>query len=86
MDCVKAGMGREVAHQLIKKHSTTLADFFEALASEKEFPLSLVQLKNLIKEPSDFVGMAAEQSRSVTKKIKSVIDSKISKVESTQLR
>jgi adenylosuccinate lyase len=86
MDCVKAGMSREVAHQLIKKHSTTSANFFESLASEKEFPLSLVQLKNLIKDPSDFVGMAAEQSRSVTKKIKSVTDSKISKVESTQLR
>jgi adenylosuccinate lyase len=86
MDCVKAGMGREVAHQLIKKHSTTSANFFESLASEKEFPLSIVQLKNLIKDPSDFVGMAAEQSRSVTKKIKSVTDSKISKVESTQLR
>ena len=79
-------MGREVAHQLIKKHSTTKGNFFEALASEKEFPLSLDQLKDLIKEPSDFAGMAVEQSRSVAKKIKSVTDSKISKVELTQLR
>jgi adenylosuccinate lyase len=86
MECVKAGMGREVAHQLIKKHSTTEGNFFEALASEKEFPLSLDQLKDLIKEPSDFAGMAVEQSRSVAKKIKSVTDSKISKVELTQLR
>jgi adenylosuccinate lyase len=86
MECVKAGMGREVAHQLIKKHSTVSANFFEALASEKEFPLSLDQLKDLIKEPSDFAGMAAEQSRSVARKIKSVTESKISKVELTQLR
>jgi adenylosuccinate lyase len=86
MECVKAGMGREIAHQLIKKHSTASANFFGALASEKEFPLSLDQLKDLIKEPSDFAGMAEEQSRSVAKKIKSVTDSKISKVELTQLR
>jgi adenylosuccinate lyase len=86
MGCVRAGMGREEAHQLIKKHSTTSDSFFEELASEKEFPLSLDQLKDLIKKPSDFAGMAAEQSRSVAKKIKSVTDSKISKVELTQLR
>jgi adenylosuccinate lyase len=86
MECVKAGMGREAAHQLIKKHSTTERNFFEALASEKEFPLSLNQLKDLIKDPSDFAGMAVEQSRFVAKKIESVTDSKISKVELTQLR
>jgi len=86
MECVKAGMGREEAHQLIKKHSTTEGNFFEALASEKNFPLSLDQLKDLIKEPSDFAGIAVEQSRSVAKKIKSITDSKISKVQLTQLR
>jgi adenylosuccinate lyase len=86
MECVKAGMGREAAHQLIKKHSTTSANFFEVLANEKEFPLSRNQLKDLIKDPSDFAGMAVEQSKSVAKKIKSVTDSKISKVELTQLR
>jgi adenylosuccinate lyase len=86
MECVKAGMGREEAHQLIKKHSTTSANFFEALASEKEFPLSLDQLKNLIADPSVFAGMAAEQSSTIAKKIKSVTDSKIIKVELTQLR
>ena len=85
-ECVKAGMGREVAHQLIKKHSSVSANFFEALASEKEFPLSLDQLKDLIVDPSVFAGMAAEQSSSIAKKIKSVTDSKISKVELTQLR
>jgi adenylosuccinate lyase len=79
-------MGREVAHQLIKKHSTTEGKFFEALANEKDFPLSLDQLKNLIKDPSKFAGMAAEQSRSVAKRIKLVTDSKVSKVELTQLR
>ena len=86
MECVRAGMGREVAHQLIKKHSTVSANFFEALTKEKDFPLSLDQLKDLIKDPSKFAGMAAEQSGSVAKMIKSVTASKISKVELTQLR
>jgi adenylosuccinate lyase len=88
MECVKAGMGREVAHQLIKKHSTstTAGNFFEALAKEKEFPLSLDQLKNLIADPSLFAGKASEQSESVRQRINKVTDSKIVKVELTQLR
>jgi adenylosuccinate lyase len=86
MECIKAGIGREAAHQLIKKHSTASANFFGALASEKEFPLSLNQLNDLIKDPSDFAGMATEQSGSVAKKIKLATDSKINKVELTQLR
>jgi adenylosuccinate lyase len=88
MECVKAGMGREVAHQLIKKHSTstTSGNFFEALAKEKEFPLSLDQLKNLITDPALFAGNALEQSESVRQRINKVTDSKIVKVELTQLR
>jgi adenylosuccinate lyase len=88
MECVKAGMGREVAHQLIKKHSTstTSSNFFEELAKEKEFPLSLDQLKNLITDPALFAGNALEQSESVRQRIKKVIDNKIVKVELTQLR
>jgi adenylosuccinate lyase len=88
MECVKAGMGREAAHQLIKKHSTstTAGNFFEALAKEKEFSLSLDQLKNLITDPSLFAGKASEQSQSVTQRIKKLTDSKIGKVELTQLR
>jgi adenylosuccinate lyase len=88
MECVKAGMGREVAHQLIKKHSTSITsgNIFEALAKEKEFPLSLDQLKNLIVDPALFAGKASEQSESVRQRIKKVTDSKIYKVELTQLR
>jgi len=86
MECVKAGMGREEAHQLIKKHSTASASFFEALAGEKDFPLSLDQLNGLIKDPSDFAGMAAEQTKSVASKVKSVTSNRISNVELTQLR
>jgi adenylosuccinate lyase len=88
MECVRAGLGREAAHQLIKKHSTsaTAGNFFEALAKEEEFPLSLDQLENLIADQSLFAGKASEQSESVRQRINKVIDSKIVKVELTQLR
>jgi len=88
MECVRAGLGRETAHQLIKKHSTatTAGNFFEALAKEKEFPLSLDQLKKLIVDPSVFAVKASEHSESVTQRIKKVTASKIGKVELTQLR
>ncbi len=88
MECVKAGMGREVAHQLIKKHSTstTAGNFFEALAKEKDFPLSLDQLNKLILSPVEFTGLALIQINSVKEMITGRIKDKISKVELTELR
>ena len=88
MECVKTGMGREVAHQLIKKHSTlnTAGNFFETLAKEEDFPLSLDQLKSMIVDPSVFAGMASEQSEFVRQRIRKVTDSKIDRVELSQLR
>ena len=88
MECVKAGMGREAAHQIIKKHSTSTApgELFTAIASEKEFPLSLEQMNKLIQNPSDFAGLSFEQTNKVKDMIKSKIDGKISKVELTDLR
>jgi adenylosuccinate lyase len=85
-ECVRKGMGREAAHQLIKKYSTAEGNFFEALTKEREFPLSIEQLKNMIKNPSNFAGMAAEQSEAVAKKIKEIIDDKFIKFDLTQLR
>ena len=88
MECVKAGMGREIAHQVIKKHSTITApgELFAAIASEKEFPLSLEQMNKLIQNPSDFAGLSIEQTNKVKDMIKSQINGKISKVELTDLR
>jgi len=83
MSCVKAGMGREVAHELIKKHATTnTADnFFKSLSSEKDFPLSIEQLNELTKNPADFAGSAIEQSQSVADEIRKVTNGEISKVD-----
>jgi len=86
MECVKAGMGREVAHNMIKKHSTKSIDFFEVLVSEKEFPLTLDQINSLIKNPADFSGNSSQQTDAVKKIIASKIKGKVSKVELVDLR
>jgi adenylosuccinate lyase len=88
MECVKAGMGRETAHQLIKKHSTssTASNFFTALASEKDFPLSINQLNALIENPAVFAGLATDQSKTVLQMINKATLGKILKLELPQLR
>ena len=88
MECVKSGMGREVAHEIIKKYATTTtpSKFFEALSSEKDFPLSLEELNKLISSPAEFAGLALVQTLSVKEMIARRIINKISKIELTDLR
>jgi adenylosuccinate lyase len=88
MECVKSGMGREAAHEIIQKHATTTtpSKFFAAICSEKGFPLSLDQLNKLISNPADFAGLALVQTVSVKEMIAGRIKDKISKVELTDLR
>jgi adenylosuccinate lyase len=88
MECVKAGMGRELAHEIIKKHatSTTPGNFFAALVSEKNFPLTIDQLNKLIQNPAEFAGLAFEQASKVKQIINSQIKGVILKVELTDLR
>jgi adenylosuccinate lyase len=88
MECVKSGMGREVAHEVIKRHATTStpSKFFTALSAEKDFPLSLDQLNMTISNPSEFAGLALVQTFSVKELISGRIKNKISKVELTDLR
>ena len=87
MKAVKAGMGREVAHEIIKKHATTTDanNFFESLSKEKDFPLSIAQLNELIKDPAAFVGGAVEQSDQIAMRIKGVFKGEITKVDLQQL-
>jgi len=82
-ELVKKGMGREIAHELIKKHATTTtaSNFFNALASEKDFPLSINELNNLIKDPAAFAGSALAQSQEVADEIRKITKGQVSKVE-----
>jgi adenylosuccinate lyase len=88
MECIKAGMGREQAHELIKKYATTTTpgSFFAALVSEKNFPLTLDQLNKLTQNPAEFAGLAIEQSKTVQEMVNTQVNGKISKVELTELR
>jgi adenylosuccinate lyase len=83
MACVKAGMGREVAHEMIKKYATTntASNFFNALIGEKDFPLSLAQLNDLVKNPAEFAGSALEQSKQVSEQINKQTKGEVSKVD-----
>jgi adenylosuccinate lyase len=82
-ELVKKGMGREVAHELIKKHATTTtaSNFFNALSSEKDFPLSINELNNLIKDPASFAVGSIEQTREVTDEIIKITKGEITKVD-----
>jgi adenylosuccinate lyase len=77
-----------VAHEIIKKHatSTTPSNFFAAIVSEKEFPLTIDQLIKLIQNPAEFAGLAVEQANIVKEMISSQIKGMISKVELIDLR
>ncbi len=88
MECVKAGMGREVAHEIIKKYATTTAvsNLLTALALEKGFPLTIDQLNNLIKDPAGFAGAALDQSKIASKMIEKVTKGEFIKVELKELR
>jgi adenylosuccinate lyase len=88
MECVKAGMSREVAHEIIKKHATTnnASDFFTALSADKCFPLTIDQLNDLTKVPADFSGEALKQSQLISKMIEKITKGDIIKVELKKLR
>jgi adenylosuccinate lyase len=71
LECVRAGMGREVAHQIIKKHSTSISPkhLFEKLANENEFILTYDQLNKLIIDPAEFAGLAVYQCNIIYQKV-----------------
>jgi adenylosuccinate lyase len=72
---------------MIKKHATTntASNFFSALTSEKDFPLSLSQLNDLVKNPADFAGSALEQSKQVSEQINKLTKGEVSKVDLAEL-
>ena len=72
MACVKAGAGREAAHEAIKEHAVAVAlemrqagradnDLLERLARDTRIPLDLAGLEALVAEPASFVGAAGRQ-------------------------
>ena len=85
MAAVRAGVGREVAHEVIKEHAVSVAlhlreeekaknDLIERLANDARLQLSKVQLQALIAEPLDFSGAALAQVRAVVRQINDICE------------
>jgi adenylosuccinate lyase len=82
MAAVKKGVGREVAHEAIKKHAIAAAlnmregkpqDLISRLASEKVLNLSAAELTDLITEPLSFVGLAQQQVSDIAQKVAVIV-------------
>ena len=78
MAAVKAGVGREIAHEAIKEHAISAAlgmregqtnNVLEALAADTRIPFDLAQLKALIGNPLDFTGDAHSQVSQICDRI-----------------
>ena len=78
MAAVKKGVGREVAHEAIKKHAIASAlnmregkaqDLISRLASEKALNLTEAELNGLLTEPLRFVGLAQQQVSDIAEKV-----------------
>jgi adenylosuccinate lyase len=81
MASVKAGVGRELAHEAIKEHAVAAAlgmregksnNLLEALASDARIPFTREELDALIGNPIEFTGDAREQVSRVVLRIEAI--------------
>ena len=78
MAAIKAGVGREAAHEVIKEHAVKAAlamregkenTLLDGLANDKRLPLDRAALDELISNPIDFTGDARQQVARVVNRI-----------------
>ncbi|HEX8007512.1 MAG TPA: adenylosuccinate lyase [Trebonia sp.] len=82
MAAVRAGLGRESAHELIKEHAVAAAlamrvsgsgnDVLDRLAGDPRFPLDRAALDALLADRLSFTGAAAAQVAAVVARVESV--------------
>jgi len=81
---VKAGVGREAAHEAIKEHAVAAAlamretgrddnDLLERLAADERIPMNAEQLHAAIGAPIEFIGNAVEQIKRVNQRIEKLV-------------
>ena len=81
---VKAGTGREQAHEVIKTHAVAYAlalredpdkagDLPARLGADDRFPLDEAELRALLSDPLDFVGDARRQTSTFTARVADVL-------------
>lgn len=84
MAAVRHGVGREVAHEVIKEHAVAVAlemreqgasenDLFERLANDDRLGLTAEDLDQLVAEPLEFTGAAVSQVGRVIARIDSIV-------------
>ena len=80
MAAVRAGVGRETAHEAIKEHAVSVAlalreqgaaenDLLDRLAADERLGLSLSDLRSLISKPLNFTGAATTQVQAVVERV-----------------
>jgi adenylosuccinate lyase len=81
MAAVKAGVGREVAHEVIKEHAVKAAlamregqanTMLDALAADARIPLDRSALDQLISAPLEFTGDARQHIARVVSRIEAI--------------
>jgi adenylosuccinate lyase len=81
MAAVKAGVGREVAHEVIKEHAVKAALYMregksntllDALANDTRLPLDREALDALLSDPIEFTGDARQQVARVVSRIDAI--------------
>lgn len=84
MAAVRAGVGREVAHEVIKTHAVDVAlamratgqgdnDLLQRLAGDARLGLSLAQLQEAVQEPLGFVGAAPAQAQRFVAQVEGLV-------------
>lgn len=80
-EAVRAGMGRETAHGIIKKHAVAAANemrggspnaFIDRLSADESFPLDRRTIEYIVNKPDH--GLAPEQVRRICGKVQKIAD------------
>ena len=84
MAAVRAGVGRETAHEVIKENAVAVAlnmrenggdqDLLERLAADERLPMSKEQLEEALADKHAFIGAAESQVDAVLSRIKELAD------------
>ncbi len=83
MAAVRAGVGREAAHEAIKEHAVAVAlemrqgrtdnDLFDRLAADPSLGLDRAAISALAREPIEFTGAARSQTRAVVRRVEALV-------------
>lgn len=84
MASVRAGVGRETAHEVIKEHAVAMAldmrehgaeqNLVERLAADDRLPLDQPQLEDALADRHAFIGAAESQVDNVLRRVQALID------------